>query len=278
MGDLSASITQEYRGDLQVLRNAVNNTARQLRDTLGVIKRSSRTLAASAEGLTSTSGAMSGNAAIMTGQAHTAAATEQASTNVKHMAAGVEQISANASMSAIATTSDRMTASVTAVATAIEEMSASLNEVSKHSGQAATIEAASAGEAGEGFGLVANEVKELPTQTAAATEGIRVQVEDMQGNTLQAVQAIGEITSIIGEINLISTTIANAVEEQTATTHEIARSVGEAARGAGDVTRNVNQAAKGAKGGAAAEAKAMVARDLVPLTGEVIQLLQEVMG
>ena len=62
-----------------------------------------------------------------------------------------------------------------------------------------------------------------------------------------------------------------------AETEALARA-GEAARGAGDVTRNVNQAAKGAKGGAAAEAKAMVARDLVPLTGEVIQLLQEVMG
>jgi len=320
-GDLSTSITQEYQGDLQTLRNAVNNTARQLRDTLGVINRSSRTLASSAEGLTSTSETMSGNAATMTGQARTAAAaTEQASSNVKNMAAGVEEISANAgmvasaseeisanlhtvgaaveqmssNMKAIATTSDRMTGSVNAVATAIEEMSASLNEVSKHSGQAAavatraagsahstavtvdklgrsaqeigkvvdmikgiaaqtnllalnaTIEAASAGEAGKGFAVVANEVKELAKQTAAATEDIRAQVEDMQGNTQQAVQAIGEINQIIGEINLISTTIATAVEEQTATTHEIARSVGEAARGAGDVTRNVTQAAAGA--------------------------------
>ena len=110
----------------------------------------------------------------------------------------------------------------------------------------ATIEAAGAGEAGKGFAVVANEVKELAKQTAAATEDIRAQVEGMQHNTRQAVQAITEIVAIISEINAISGVIAAAVEEQTATTQEIGRSVGEAARGAGEVTRNVGQAATGA--------------------------------
>jgi len=320
-GDLTARIGEDYRGDLQKLRNAVNHSAQQLGQTLKEIHQASATLATRAAGLTTSSQGMSANAGTMTSQANTAAAaTEQASANVKNMAAGVEEIRASAdtvagtseeiaanlrtvgaaveemsiNMKSIASTSGRMTASVNTVAAAIEEMSASLNEVAKNSGQAAavagkatgsanstavivdklgqsaqeigkvvdmikgiaaqtnllalnaTIEAASAGEAGKGFAVVANEVKELAKQTAAATEDIRTQVEDMQQNTRQAVQAIAEIVAIINEINAISGVIAAAVEEQTATTQEISRSVGEAARGAGDVALNVGQAATGA--------------------------------
>ena len=319
-GDLTARITADYKGDLQSLRNAVNNSAAKLAQTLTEISGASNTLASSADELTATSATMAGSAEQMTQQANTAAAgTEQASANVKNMAAGVEEMSANANtvasaseevtanlrtvgaaveqmssnMKTIAASTEQMTGSVNTVATAIEEMSVSLNEVSKNSGQAATvagkasksaantaetvnklgksaqeigkvvdmikgiaaqtnllalnatIEAASAGEAGKGFAVVANEVKELAKQTASATEEIRAQVEDMQGNTQQAVKAIDDIVQIIGEINAISGNIAASVEEQTATTNEISKNVGYAARGAAEVARNVQQAASG---------------------------------
>lgn len=107
----------------------------------------------------------------------------------------------------------------------------------------ATIEAASAGEAGRGFAVVANEVKELAKQTAAATEEIRSQIEGMQTNTQEAVQAIDQIVQVITEMNNTFGTIAAAVEEQTATTNEISRNVGGAAQAANDVSRNVQEAA-----------------------------------
>ncbi len=319
-GDLTARITADYKGDLQNLRNAVNNSASKLAQTLTEISGVSNTLASSADELTATSTTMAQSAEQMTQQANTAsAATEQASANVKNMAAGVAEMSANANtvasateevtanlrtvgaaveqmssnMGTIAASTAQMTSSVNTVATAIEEMSVSLNEVSKNSGQAATvagkasrsaantaetvnklgksaqeigkvvdmikgiaaqtnllalnatIEAASAGEAGKGFAVVANEVKELAKQTASATEEIRAQVENMQGNTRQAVKAIEEIVQVIGEINAISGSIAASVEEQTATTNEISKNVGFAARGASEVSKNVQQAAAG---------------------------------
>ncbi len=110
----------------------------------------------------------------------------------------------------------------------------------------ATIEAARAGEAGKGFAVVANEVKELAKETAKATEDISQKIEAIQRDTGGAVAAIGQITDIIHQISGITTTIATAVEEQTATTNEIGRNVSEAARGTSEIAQNITSVAQAA--------------------------------
>jgi methyl-accepting chemotaxis protein len=96
----------------------------------------------------------------------------------------------------------------------------------------ATIEAARAGEAGRGFAVVASEVKALAAQTAKATEEIGAQITQMQTATDQSVASIEAIGATIGRISEISTTIAAAVEEQSAATQEIARNIQHAAKDA----------------------------------------------
>lgn len=107
----------------------------------------------------------------------------------------------------------------------------------------ATIEAARAGEAGKGFAVVANEVKELAKETARATEEIGQQIEAIQGDTKAAVSAIRDVTEIINQVNDISSTIASAVEEQTATTNEIGRNVTDAAKATSEIAHNISHVA-----------------------------------
>ncbi|MGB0670081.1 MAG: methyl-accepting chemotaxis protein, partial [Rhodospirillales bacterium] len=89
----------------------------------------------------------------------------------------------------------------------------------------ATIEAARAGEAGKGFAVVASEVKNLASQTARATDQIKDQIGAIQERTSHAVDSVQSIGETISEIEGITSTIAAAVEQQTAATQEIARTV-----------------------------------------------------
>src|SRR4051812_8732809 len=109
----------------------------------------------------------------------------------------------------------------------------------------ATIEAARAGEAGKGFAVVASEVKELAQETARATEDISRRVEAIQADTAGAVEAISQISTVIGEINGFQATIAAAVEEQTATTNEMNRNVAEAAHGTQGIAAAISGLAAG---------------------------------
>ena len=103
----------------------------------------------------------------------------------------------------------------------------------------ATIEAARAGEAGRGFAVVASEVKALATQTAKATEEISSQITEVQSATRQAVENVGAIALIIGDIDGFTGRIAAAVSQQNAAAGEISRSIGQAASGTAQVARSI---------------------------------------
>ncbi len=92
----------------------------------------------------------------------------------------------------------------------------------------ATIEAARAGEAGKGFAVVANEIKELAHQTADAATEIQKRIDQVQKVTQTTIAGIVEATEIVSNNTEVVSTIATAVEEQTATVNEIAGSLSSA--------------------------------------------------
>ena len=81
----------------------------------------------------------------------------------------------------------------------------------------ATIEAARAGESGRSFDVVAGEVKELANATARATQNIEKSVRQIQLCIDHVVASTEEITTGIGEVSGNTTTVAAAIEEQSAT-------------------------------------------------------------
>jgi methyl-accepting chemotaxis protein len=87
--------------------------------------------------------------------------------------------------------------------------------------------------------VVASEVKALAEQTAKATDEISQQIAGIQAATGQSVTAIRTIGETNAKMSEISSTIASAVEEPGAATHEISRNVQQASVGTQQVSSNI---------------------------------------
>jgi methyl-accepting chemotaxis protein len=246
---------------------ALNGMKNNLHGLIQSISSSAMQVASASEELNATSQQITANSAETSAQSDVVSKAAQAvSQNLQTVATGAEEMGSTIKeIAKNATEAAKVATSAVKVAETTNATVAKLGDSSNEIGQVikvitsiaqqtnllalnATIEAARAGEAGKGFAVVANEVKELAKETAKATEDISRKIEAIQTDTKAAVDAIGTISSVIHQINDISSTIATAVEEQNATTNEMSRNVSEAAQGSGEISSNIAGVAEAAQG------------------------------
>jgi methyl-accepting chemotaxis protein len=293
-GDLTQRVNQNSGDELGEMGRWFNTFMVKLEGMIVQVAKSTEGVTGSSERLFAVSHQMGKGADETSAQANiVAAASDQVTRNLQTVAAATEEMTASigeisknasaaASVAARAVAKARnanLTMGELGVSSAeigkVVEVINSIAQQTKLLALNATIEAARAGVAGKGFAVVANEVKELANETARATEQISEKIHAIRTGTDGAVIAIAEIGEIIAQMHDISTTIASAVEEQTATTREIARNVSEAAIGESHVTENITsvaQAAQNTSGGA--RSTQVAAGELAAMAAE----LQKVVG
>jgi methyl-accepting chemotaxis protein len=264
-GDLTQRVDESRRDEFGALGAVFNQLMGKLAATMGSIAGQARGLAGAIQELTAGS-AQIGTAADQTASQATtvSAAAEQMRGTVGTLAAGAEQMGASIrEISTNATEASRVVAQAVEVAgnakTTVTQLGESSGEISNVVqlinaiaeqtnllALNATIEAARAGEMGKGFAVVASEVKDLAQETARATDDITRRIASIQSDADAAGAAIAQMSDIVTQVNDYQTTIASAVEEQTATTAEMARSINDASTTTHQIATSVGTVAAAA--------------------------------
>jgi methyl-accepting chemotaxis protein len=292
-GRLDVRVAVDRGDEIGTMSVALDDVLQSLTDSLRQMGANAEALSAASAELSAVSTRLSDSTAQAAGQTDlVAVAAEQVSHNVQTVAVGTEQMTASIrdiarSASDAADVAGRAVATAQATTATVARLGDSssevgsvikvINSIAEQTNLLAlnaTIEAARAGDAGKGFAVVANEVKELAQETARATEDISRRIEAIQNDTGAAVEAIGDISMIIAQISGAQTTIASAVEEQTATTNEMSRNVAEAATGSTGIAETITGVARAAgENTAAVSSTSEAAENLARMAAGMQQLV-----
>ena len=283
MGRLKAVALGLADGDLTV-RSQVRS-ADELGDTGRALDVAMDTLAEKVRGLSATADAVAAAATQLNASGdtigHTAGAVSASVASVaaaaEQMDASIREISSNTTKAASQATggvelSSKAQEAFETVRQSVQSVVSVVDMISEIADQTnllalnATIEAARAGEAGRGFAVVASEVKDLATQTSGALTDISAKMEGVQQGTREVVAVMDELTEAMRAIAESQTTIAGAVEEQSATTAEISQNVVRTSQSTDQIANELRSISDGAGGGATGEL-ARMANELRTVVG-----------
>ncbi|HEX8989549.1 MAG TPA: methyl-accepting chemotaxis protein [Rhodocyclaceae bacterium] len=217
-GDLTRSISAEYRGQIRQLCDTVNKTVAKLAQTMADVS-------ATADALVGASGQVSATAqALSQASSEQAASVEETSASVEQMSASIKQNTENAKVA------DTMSAQGSAKAAeggeAVTETVGAMKQIAKKIGIIddiayqtnllalnAAIEAARAGEHGKGFAVVAAEVRKLAERSQVAAQ----EIGQLAGNSVGLAEKAGKL---LDEIVPATRKTADLVQEITAASQE----------------------------------------------------------
>jgi methyl-accepting chemotaxis protein len=263
-------LAEKFENSVKGVVNIVSAAATEMQTT-------AQSLAATAEETSRQSTAVAAASEEMSGNVQTvASATEELTASIGEIGSQVTKASDVANKAA--EDGENTNTTVQKLAGTVQKIGEIVQLIQSIAGQTnllalnATIEAARAGEAGKGFAVVASEVKALASQTAKATEEIETQIASIQTETSLTVEAIQGICSTLGDIRQVSTSIASAVEEQSAATKEIANNVSQAAQSTAEVSENVVGVTKAANDTGVAASQMLSAASELAKQSEALQL------
>ncbi len=275
----------------QALQQMAETVEREAGAAVAVVAARTGDMARDAEGMAEAAGRVSGSSQGVAAAAEQALANAQAvASATEELAASIREISSQVAYAGTVT-SEAVTDGEGAQATIrslaeevgrIGEIAKLINDIASQTNLLAlnaTIEAARAGEAGKGFAVVANEVKNLANQTARSTEEISLQIAKITELTGAAVTAVSGIGGTIGRIDEVASSIAAAMEEQSAATQEISRNVIETSSAAQEVAKliaevSMDAAEAGQQAGGVRSASFQVAESISDLRQVLVRLVR----
>lgn len=278
-GDFTFSTEVRSGDEMNHILNRIHLVNQNVREALKEVVDSSSDLTQSASDLTGISETLSKRSRETSeNSSSVSSAAEQMSANLNSIAASMEE--ASSSLNTVVSASEEMSSTVGEIsrnanvakevvdgsvsefehlsevidklgkeAEDIDVVTTEISDIAEQVGLLALnakIESARAGEAGKGFAVVAREITDLSEEAGASAKKVDEKIKGIRSRVTTTVEEIGKLSGRIHESDDAISSIATAVEEQSATSEEISGSISEVSRTITDVGKNVTEGAEAA--------------------------------
>lgn len=236
------ALAEQFEGSVQLVVSSVGAAASQLEST-----------AASLSDLANDSGRQSAAVAARAASASDAARAVAGSVaELSHSIAGIaasidQQAELEARARANSATGDQAVRALSGRATDIGEFTGRIQAIAQHTNLLAlnaTIEAARAGVAGQGFAVVATEVKTLAGQCARATAEISALIDGVHAGARIAEGSLGDVSRVVEELAVAAVQIRSMLSEQRRTAQVLEVNAQNTAEGADEMAERIGKVAE----------------------------------